>query len=175
MHRFKAIELMMLMMMTTGSPPVTSPPLYILLVLHQKNFDPQPLVTDFNVPVPAFANIENKAIAFFTGDCYSWNRTLKILVYVPKYATLVETGVVNSFLLIILEYHLNGRIKAEQDFERYSNCKFQMFHKHTPKVFSFNCFSYALQLLIYIKILFIFYSFQKHIQGKDNRDKSLAL
>ena len=66
------------------------PPLYILLALHPKNFVPYPLVTDCNVRVPALVNIENEVIAFFRGDCYSWNRTLKILVYIPKYVALVE-------------------------------------------------------------------------------------
>ena len=56
----------------TGSPLVTCPPpLYILLALHPENFVPYPLVTDYNVRVPALVNIENEVISFFRGDCYS--------------------------------------------------------------------------------------------------------
>ena len=66
------------------------PPIYILLALHKKNFVPYPLVTDCIVRVPSIVNIKNEVTAFFRGDCCSWNRTLKILVYFPKYLILVE-------------------------------------------------------------------------------------
>ena len=79
------------------------------------------------------------------------------------------------FLLTNLEYRLNEHTKLEQDFERHSYCEIQMFLKEFHKAFSFTCFSHTLRLLIYIIFLFIFNSLQKHMQGKDNRDKSLAL
>ena len=78
-------------------------------------------------------------------------------------------------LLTILGYRLNEHTISEQDIERQSYCEFQMFHKHFYKAFSFTCFPRALRLLIYIKIVFVFNTVQKHIQGKDNRDKSHAL